>query len=490
MSRPPAPPPQHHPSNSSDDSAMAMTETQNLPHFPPPPHFGDPYRRLPQPVQLPPLSIPRDPVRPDIPPFLSPSQRSLPSIHTLPTTTAARPEPRTQTRSAAPVEKLLLSNPYSPPRSDPPYSPPRHQPVHQPYSHQHYGRQPSPRTIPDNKPLPRDPISRYPPEPSRHIHPEPSYLPPANPPPPSRQHQPYQALPSPSYTSSYSSSNTSYRASIDSHRSPVPSSYGPPVSFPEPAAPVPVQRHPPPPPPPSAIANPAPGITSNAPFRGPSLDKTQYEYKLIVRQQPVAARACGFGERDRRVIDPPPIIQLLVTDPKTGQSDPDELRYSLNVVRCTLWNADGTSEETALVQPDRRTTRRLMGQLVASPSVAKDEHDVEGCFFCFPDLSCRTHGRYRLRFVLMRIDPMNLHVGGLMPILTEVLSDVFHVYTAKDFPGMRPSSALTRALKLQGCNIQVKKGNEKALARRRVSNISEEEQDDDESNAGRKRRRE
>lgn len=260
---------------------MAMTETQNLPHFPPPPHFGDPYRRLPQPVQLPPLSIPRDPVRPDIPPFLSPSQRSLPSIHTLPTTTAARPEPRTQTRSAAPVEKLLLSNPYSPPRSDPPYSPPRHQPVHQPYSHQHYGRQPSPRTIPDNKPLPRDPISRYPPEPSRHIHPEPSYLPPANPPPPSRQHQPYQALPSPSYTSSYSSSNTSYRASIDSHRSPVPSSYGPPVSFPEPAAPVPVQRHPPPPPPPSAIANPAPGITSNAPFRGPSLDKTYVSLRLL-----------------------------------------------------------------------------------------------------------------------------------------------------------------------------------------------------------------
>ena len=116
-----------------------------------------------------------------------------------------------------------------------------------------------------------------------------------------------------------------------------------------------------------------------------------------------------------------------------------------------------------------------MGQLVASPSVAKDEHDVEGCFFCFPDLSCRTHGRYRLRFVLMRIDPMNLYVGGFSPIVTDVLSDVFTVYTAKDFPGMRPSSALTRALKLQGCNIQVKKGNEKALAARKRASISAEE---------------
>jgi hypothetical protein len=75
----------------------------------------------------------------------------------------------------------------------------------------------------------------------------------------------------------------------------------------------------------------------------------------------------------------------------------------------------------------------------------------------------------------MRIDPMNLHVGGFSPILTDVLSDVFTVYTAKDFPGMRPSSALTRALKLQGCNIQVKKGNEKALAARKRASISAEE---------------
>lgn len=199
-------------------------------------------------------------------------------------------------------------------------------------------------------------------------------------------------------------------------------------------------------------------------------------YELKVRQQPIAARACGFGERDRRVIDPPPIIQLVVTDPETGVVDFDELRYSLNVVHCSLWNASGTGEETALIQPDRRATRRLMGQLVASPSVAKDEHDQEGCFFCFPDLSCRTHGRYRLRFVLMRIDHRNLRVGGSSPILTEVLTDVFQVYTAKDFPGMRPSSALTRALKLQGCNIQVKKGNEKALARKRIQASSEEEE--------------
>lgn len=176
------------------------------------------------------------------------------------------------------------------------------------------------------------------------------------------------------------------------------------------------------------------------------------------------------------MIDPPPIIELRITDPSTGRPVAEELKYSLNVIHCTLLSEDGKTEQTALEQPDRRTTRRLMGQLVASPSVAKDEHDVEGCFFCFPDLSCRTHGKYRLRFALMKIVPENMHVGGFSPIITEVISEVFTVYTAKDFPGMRPSSALTRALKLQGCNIQVKKGNEKALARKRPS----PSEDDDE----------
>jgi hypothetical protein len=52
---------------------------------------------------------------------------------------------------------------------------------------------------------------------------------------------------------------------------------------------------------------------------------------------------------------------------------------------------------------------------------------------------------------------------------------------------MRPSSALTRALKLQGCNIQVKKGNEKAMARKRLGASQEHDVEDDEM---KRRRRE
>ncbi|KFY19523.1 hypothetical protein V491_04387, partial [Pseudogymnoascus sp. VKM F-3775] len=45
----------------------------------------------------------------------------------------------------------------------------------------------------------------------------------------------------------------------------------------------------------------------------PDSSKPQPTYTLHMRQQPLAARACGFGERDRRVVDPPPILELRIT---------------------------------------------------------------------------------------------------------------------------------------------------------------------------------
>ncbi|KAF7443294.1 Velvet multi-domain protein [Pyrenophora tritici-repentis] len=447
-----------------------MTETQKLPIFSPPGFHDYSSRRLP-PLEIPPDAVPP---RSDHQ-FRSPINQ-LPSIHSGLPPRHDYHQPSSIHRSAAPVDKLLQhSNPYTPPRSDPPYSP------------QQYGPSISPRSEFDSRGPRRLTEPRYPYEEHRHYqhqhhqHPEQGYSSLTSPVEPSHQRPGYAPLPSPAYTPSYASSSSQFRTSVGSHQH-AHSQRG---SIGAPPGPIAYQEPPP-------VAPPARKQTRPIPLPG-SIPQPVYNeqlnlnYELRVRQQPIAARACGFGERDRRVIDPPPIIQLLVTDPKTGIPDDDELRYSLNVVHCTLWNAEGTNEETALIQPDRRTTRRLMGQLVASPSVAKDEHDNEGCFFCFPDLSCRTHGKYRLRFVLMRIDPVNLHVGGFSPILTEVLSDVFTVYTAKDFPGMRPSSALTRALKLQGCNIQVKKGNEKALARKRLTASQEHDNIDDEELKRRRR---
>lgn len=154
-------------------------------------------------------------------------------------------------------------------------------------------------------------------------------------------------------------------------------------------------------------------------------------------------------------------------------------------LQCTLLSPDGRDDETEVppTHPDLLSTRRLMGTLVASPYPAKDEHGVAGTFFVFPDLSCRSPGKYRLRFKLMRIDPAMMMPGMSSPSVANVATDVFSVYTAKDFPGMRASSALLKSLRRQGLNVGVKKGSE---ARKGKSKAKKEtsSSDDDESSDG------
>lgn len=125
---------------------------------------------------------------------------------------------------------------------------------------------------------------------------------------------------------------------------------------------------------------------------------------------------------------------------------------------------------------DFRQQRRLMGTLVASPFVGLDEKNQEGCFFCFPDLSCRTPGSYRLKFALVVLDPARMRTGDKSAILASAMSEPFQVYNAKDFPGMTASTPLTKRLKEQGCLISIKKGNEKVTS----SNGRDDSVDDDE----------
>ena len=186
------------------------------------------------------------------------------------------------------------------------------------------------------------------------------------------------------------------------------------------------------------------------------------EYRIQVRQQPIAARSCGFGERDRRVIDPPPIVQLFYNNPRASADEVSaRIRHPFSVVHCSIWDETGEQDNSAMPE-DYRQQRRLMGTLVASPFVGLDEKGEEGCFFCFPDLSCRTPGNFRLKFSLVVISPRSMQLGSRAPILGTAMSEVFTVYNAKDFPGMQASTPLTKRLKEQGCLISIKKGNDKA----------------------------
>lgn len=217
--------------------------------------------------------------------------------------------------------------------------------------------------------------------------------------------------------------------------------------------------------------------------------KPNYDWQLTIRQQPEAARACGFGERDRRVVDPPPILELIVRDKTTGAVVEDA---AILAMHCTLVNADTQADASQFeAHPDGPTTQRLMGTCVASAFPGKDERAKHGVFYVFPDLSCRTPGNFRLAFRLMRIDPQYMHVGGKAPTVARITSDRFEVFTAKEFPGMKPSSNLLKALRKCGLNVGVKKGREstKAKGGRRNDDSgddseSEDEEDDESVKAG------
>ncbi|KAB8239496.1 velvet factor family protein [Aspergillus alliaceus] len=247
-------------------------------------------------------------------------------------------------------------------------------------------------------------------------------------------------------------------------------------------------------------------VPSPPPRRRPSRAS---RYHLHIRQQPIAARACGAGDRDRRPVDPPPIIQMLLTDFDPGsEQDIGILQDPRFAVSCLLFPAV-TSSQQASSDMDRegavreslagsngnapgQSTPLLSGKSFVSPFYVDADPDPatspthptsEDCmtqrvskevpetqqaaaFFIFSDLSIRTAGLYRLQFRLINWGHVE-DTGQPMPILAEVWSEPFRVYPAKDFPGMRDSSPLAEGLKELGFVELKTRGKGKGKGRKR-----------------------
>jgi hypothetical protein len=203
-------------------------------------------------------------------------------------------------------------------------------------------------------------------------------------------------------------------------------------------------------------------------------------FRLTMRQQPKAARACGSGERDRRNIDPPPIVQLHIESNEMEEDEKNRyLRYEGYVMNCWIYDQTGSGDASHMPS-EYRYQRRLTGSLVGTPFYGKDDRGEDGCFFPFSDLSVRTLGRYRLKFNLIMLDTSSSARNKHFPNLAEVFSEVFDVYTAKEFPGISESSRLVRTLREQGCIIAIKKGNEKRKKGKGKEGDSDEDDDEGE----------
>ena len=119
--------------------------------------------------------------------------------------------------------------------------------------------------------------------------------------------------------------------------------------------------------------------------------------------------------------------------------------------------------------PQGMYTRNLIGSLSASAFRLSDPNDKIGIWFVLQDLSVRTEGNFRLRFSFCNVgmpsktpngNPANqisIVNTGKAPILASCYSDVFTVYSAKKFPGVVESTALSKCFATQGIKIPIRK---------------------------------
>ncbi|CAG8447272.1 12100_t:CDS:2 [Acaulospora morrowiae] len=206
-----------------------------------------------------------------------------------------------------------------------------------------------------------------------------------------------------------------------------------------------------------------------------------YRYHLEVSQQPIRARMCGFGDKDRRPIDPPPVVRLLVSTADGTPVPESSVDHSMMIVHAGLWSEDSIEERSLVINPSSiptqstgpsstvmslnapSSTRNLMGHCTSSAYVLNNHMGQQGIYFIFQDLSVRTEGSFTLKFSFCDVKELLVRrsLNGFPntrgTVAAEVYSAPFKVYSAKKFPGMTESTMLSKAFAKQGIKIPIRK---------------------------------
>lgn len=217
-------------------------------------------------------------------------------------------------------------------------------------------------------------------------------------------------------------------------------------------------------------------------------DGRQIRYDLQVIQQPERARACGSGAKssaDRRPVDPPPIVELRVFE------NNQEITFAYNA----NFFLHASLENARTIAPGRApSTTPSFPVLTGTPvaGMAYLDRPTPAGYFIFPDLSVRHEGRYRLSFALFEnlsevkdLDPEDPDVifdgNHFVTHRAEVKSAPFTVFSAKKFPGLSESTALSRMVAEQGCRVRIRRD---VRMRRRENKSSKDWDEYDEEGGG------
>ncbi|KAI5238014.1 hypothetical protein E4T43_07746 [Aureobasidium subglaciale] len=177
------------------------------------------------------------------------------------------------------------------------------------------------------------------------------------------------------------------------------------------------------------------------------------DYELVVRQQPKEALVTQPGkEKNRKPVDPPPIIELKVT----SNADPGKqfLQSPYLFMQCTLQvdqQSSSSEHSSSQVIPGQEIT----GQSVSSLHRLKDINNEDGGFFVFGDISIKLLGKHRLNFSLFELRKDT----GEVVFLRSITSEPFDVVQQKQWRGLVESTHLSRTFSDQGVRLRLRKEN-------------------------------
>ncbi|KAG0261583.1 hypothetical protein BG011_000872 [Mortierella polycephala] len=212
-------------------------------------------------------------------------------------------------------------------------------------------------------------------------------------------------------------------------------------------------------------------------------------YELQMAQNPIRARMCGFGEKDRRPMDPPPIVKLIVRNQDGTLADVSQMDVNFYMVVADIYSTDQTTPCTLVTNPavapqalsmpgmpmgesamsvlslassNPMASRNLTGSTVSSGNLLFNLENELGVYFVFQDISVRSEGVFTLKFSFTLPPTPD---GPPSSVMATVFSESFTIYSAKRFP---ESTALSKCFAKQGIKIPIRKEPRASRARRLV----------------------
>ncbi|CAD6890045.1 unnamed protein product [Tilletia laevis] len=162
-----------------------------------------------------------------------------------------------------------------------------------------------------------------------------------------------------------------------------------------------------------------------------------------VAEQPARGRLSGFTTRDRRMINPTPIVSLQVFD-RNGELDVGAMSAPHFLVQVTIQAVDGTDRALVLNPANGRAYRMMEGVPLQNGTYVAEDRTT---YFAFPDLSVRLAGRFHLLFSL---------TSTADAAIASATSQEFEVFSPRRFPGVLNSSSLTRRLAERGVKVHLR----------------------------------